>query len=140
MKNIRTIALGVIVLGVIVIAAALYYPNRPVAKPTPTPSASADLSHIRVTEKIDFAGLKSNEIATVEATPSATVLDVLNQSKQITLKHYSFGDQVTGIEGVDGTAQKMYWMYSVNGKEAQVGASQYTLHDGDTIDWQLSKS
>ena len=134
MKNFRLFSSIILVLGVVIIAAALFFPGRLISKPTPT-----KISSIKVTERFDFGGLQSNIIATVEATQSATVLDVLQQSEPVNLKQTSYGPMIMAIDGVDGTSKSMYWMLSVNGKMAPVGADQYLVHDGDVVDWQLSK-
>jgi len=49
-----------------------------------------------------------------------------------------FVEEVNGIAG--DVENGMYWVYSVNGIEAQVGVSDYVLHDGDTVTWEYEKS
>lgn len=47
---------------------------------------------------------------------------------------------ISSIEGKkqDNKEQK-YWIYTVNGKEAEVGANEYKLAVGDQVEWNLSK-
>lgn len=47
---------------------------------------------------------------------------------------------VTEIEGhVQEPDAGRYWMYQVNGKDAQVGAQDYLLQEGDVVVFDLSK-
>lgn len=51
-------------------------------------------------------------------------------------------DETDGfIKSINGYEQnedeKKYWMFDVNGEMATVGAGDYILHDGDTVDWKL---
>lgn len=57
-------------------------------------------------------------------------------------------DEVYDLEGEDGfiTAiegheqdpdNNKYWLYSVNGEDAPVGAGEYELQDNDQIEWRL---
>jgi len=47
------------------------------------------------------------------------------------------------IISIDGKKQdnkeQKYWIYTVNGKEAEIGANDYILEDGDKVEWNLSK-
>lgn len=63
-------------------------------------------------------------------------LDLLKKHADVTLKHYSFGDLVTSINGVAGNGPK-YWTFYLNGKMAQVGAESYTTKSSDKIEWKL---
>lgn len=63
-------------------------------------------------------------------------LALLKKHATITTKHYSFGDMVTSVNGVNGTGSK-YWTFYINGKMAEVGASSYTAKNGDTLMWRL---
>lgn len=63
-------------------------------------------------------------------------LKLLEQNAQVTIKHYSFGDMVTSINGTAGNGPK-YWMFYVNGKLASVGAGSYVTKDSDTLTWKL---
>lgn len=63
-------------------------------------------------------------------------LSLLKKHAQVGVKHYSFGDLVTSINGTQGNGPK-YWTFYVNGKEAQVGASSYVTKNSDKIEWKL---
>ncbi|UOQ42668.1 DUF4430 domain-containing protein [Halobacillus salinarum] len=47
---------------------------------------------------------------------------------------------ITGIEGVTADeSKKQAWMYTVNGEEATVGASEYELKSGDEVVFDMHK-
>ena len=63
-------------------------------------------------------------------------LALLEKHASVQTKHYSFGDMVTSIDGTPGTGSK-YWIFYVNGKEANVGPGSYITKDTDTLTWKL---
>jgi len=63
-------------------------------------------------------------------------LTLLKQHATVGVKHYSFGDLVTSIDGSAGNGPK-YWTFYINGQEAQVGAGSYKTKDSDTLKWKL---
>ena len=63
-------------------------------------------------------------------------LTLLKSHAAVQVKHYSFGDLVTAINGVAGNGPK-YWTFYINGKEAAVGASAYVTKADDTLMWRL---
>ncbi|HEX9503279.1 MAG TPA: DUF4430 domain-containing protein [Patescibacteria group bacterium] len=85
-------------------------------------------------------------IAPGEPNPSAPVeykgqngknaLELLKLAHKVDVKSYSFGDMVTGIDGITPDA-KHFWAMYVNGKFSQVGASQYMTKLEDSIKWQI---
>ncbi|HZP55849.1 MAG TPA: DUF4430 domain-containing protein [Candidatus Saccharimonadales bacterium] len=65
-------------------------------------------------------------------------LSLLKKYTTVAVKHYSFGDQVTSINGTQGNGPK-YWSFYVNGKLADVGAGTYVTKSSDVIEWKLQK-
>jgi len=65
-----------------------------------------------------------------------TALALLEKHAKVSVKHYSFGDLVTAINGTAGNGPK-YWTFYINGQEAQVGAGSYTTKAGDKLEWRL---
>lgn len=65
-----------------------------------------------------------------------TALALLEKHASVQIKHYSFGDMVTAVDGTKGAGPK-YWTFYVNGKQANVGAGAYTTKNSDTITWRL---
>lgn len=68
--------------------------------------------------------------------------DITKENRiELTTKEYSFGVLVEGIGDIANDPQEgYYWIYYVNDKSADVGASDYLVQDGDTIRWQYEKS
>ncbi len=79
-------------------------------------------------------------VSTVEYTgvEGRTALDLLKQTHVVEVKNYSFGDLVTGIDGVSPDANHFWAMY-VNGEFSQVGASAYITKSSDQIKWQIEE-
>ncbi len=68
-----------------------------------------------------------------------TALDGLyNQvgEANVGIKDFSFGKQVTAINGIEQGEGK-YWLYTVDGDEASSSADTYVCHDQEQIEWQL---
>ena len=63
-------------------------------------------------------------------------LELLKAGHQVDAKHYSFGDLVTGIDGITPDS-KHFWALYVNGQFSQVGASAYVTKAADSIKWQI---
>lgn len=64
-------------------------------------------------------------------------LDLLSQNTTIQTEQTSFGPMVKAINGVTAT-DKEFWLFSVNGQPAAVGAADYQTKDSDIIEWRLS--
>jgi len=110
-------------------------------------------------QKIEIESKKNTEEDTEENTKSATILagnttvqlqfapgaifyDALTQAKikkqiEFNGKNYpGLGFFVTDIGTLHSGGGK-YLLYYINGQEATVGVSAYTLKDGDIIEWKL---
>ena len=70
------------------------------------------------------------------------VLEVLVKTNRqekfgLSYQNSSYGAFVESIHGVENDAQKnKYWMFEVNGKMSNVGASGCIVKDGDVIEWK----
>ncbi|MGX7023281.1 DUF4430 domain-containing protein [Vagococcus hydrophili] len=57
--------------------------------------------------------------------------------------NFKIGEENNMISSIDDKKQdakaQKYWIYQVNGKEAEVGANEYKLKAGDEVIWNLSK-
>ncbi|KGX83604.1 hypothetical protein N783_01975 [Pontibacillus marinus BH030004 = DSM 16465] len=72
----------------------------------------------------------------VEIKEGTSVMEVMKNNFDI--KAASGGGFITTIEGVKAEqSEKMAWFYTVNGKEAQVGAKEYELEPGDKVVWDM---
>lgn len=63
-------------------------------------------------------------------------LELLQANHRVDVQHFSFGDLVTGIDGITPDA-KHFWAMYVNGQFSQLGASAYATKSTDTIKWQI---
>lgn len=67
-----------------------------------------------------------------------SAIDLLKANHQVQTKEYQgLGEFVLSIDG-NAPDSKHFWEFFVNGKSSNVGASSYTLKDGDKIEWKLS--
>ncbi|MFC6346668.1 DUF4430 domain-containing protein [Vagococcus carniphilus] len=88
---------------------------------------------VKVTLQEDGKEISSKDI---EIKDGAFLGDIMADNFDITEEN----NMISSIDGKkqDNKAQK-YWIYTVNGKEAEVGASEYKLKTGDEVVWNLSK-
>ncbi len=79
------------------------------------------------------------------ATENSTVYDFMDQLREegkitFTEKTYAgMGKFISSINGIKGNGEQN-WIYSVNGKEAQVGVSNYKINPGDVVSWRYEKA
>ena len=82
--------------------------------------------------------LSNDQKEKISIQAGSTALDVLATQATISTKESSYGILVESINGyVNGTDNK-FWTYSINGKDAPVGAGEYKLQNGDIIEWKFS--
>ena len=128
--------------------------NQQVSQPTPTPT-STEVVPKGMTQTKDNAGQPDYTPGFVVVTDSVegsnlnhvydkvkegtTAYDLLSSTHTVDFKDYgsSLGKMVTGIDG-NKADSKHFWEFFVNGKSSNVGASSYTLKDGDKIEWKLT--
>lgn len=76
---------------------------------------------------------------TLELKAGQTALDLLKASHTIETKTFSgIGEYVTTIDGKKEDS-KHFWALYVNGKQSQVGASDYKVKAGDKIEWKFEE-
>ncbi len=75
-------------------------------------------------------------VITYQGQDGKNALELLQAGHRVEVKHYSFGDLVTSV---DGMAPDMthFWAMYVNGQFSQVGASAYQTKSTDQIRWQI---
>ena len=108
----------------------------------------ADVSPERVSQSIGVTFVVEHSTSTFSVSEGSTALDLMlkaSSSKTVTFtsKEYSgLGTLITSINGKVSNQNRndLYWIYSVNGKKATVGVSQYVLHDGDVVSWSYEPS
>jgi len=86
------------------------------------------------------AGLP-HAFATVEyqGEEGKTAFELLSRDHVVTYQQFDFGVLIEAIDGEESTNDR-FWLFYVNGEQAQVGADQYTTTDGDTLLWRLEES
>jgi len=98
------------------------------------------VAEIRVDLVINTGENKENY--SITAKEGFTVLDVLQLASDehgldLETKDSSFGLFVQGLAGKSGGDDGKYWMYYVNGEAATVGAGDYKIKDGDSIEFRF---
>ncbi|MEK7081157.1 MAG: DUF4430 domain-containing protein, partial [Patescibacteria group bacterium] len=79
-----------------------------------------------------------------EITGQISVYDFMNKFRgegkiNFTEKNYTgMGKFIETINGIKGNGNQN-WIYYVNGKEAQVGVSNYKINPGDVVSWKYEK-
>lgn len=81
-----------------------------------------------------------------QVTPGSSVYDVMKhaEAQGLEFKGRSFSGMGFFVEEIQGKAQSnragMYWLYSINGKKAEVGVSNYIIQPNDVISWSYEQS
>lgn len=129
-----------ILLFLILALGAFYFLAKPSKLEPKNPATQTVVQKdFSVTQKIGFGGLKEDQSTTAKAKEGETALELLARTKIIETKDYSFGKSIESIEGIKSGTDGKYWLYYVNGSQAQVGADQYKLNENDAIEWKLEK-
>ena len=70
-----------------------------------------------------------------EMDKGSTALDLLNQSAELTTEHAEWGTLVVGIDGTvaNWAEEQSWWMFQVNGEQANVSVEKYMLENGDIV-------
>lgn len=80
-----------------------------------------------------------NEVS-YQGVEGKTALDLLKQKAVVETKTYEgLGELVTSINGKPSTSDH-YWVFYVNGQQAEVGAGSYVTKSSDTIAWKYEKA
>lgn len=94
---------------------------------------------IAVTVEIDGSAGEVEPVTTeVDVPEGATAYDALVATgADVNASDSEYGMYVAGINGLASGdfGETSGWLYSVNGEEAQVACSEYTLAAGDVVTW-----
>jgi hypothetical protein len=71
-----------------------------------------------------------------ECEKGKSAFDVLDEKANVQFSESSFGKLVTSIDG-KAQGDGKYWLYSINDKEATVGATAYICNGNEAIKWEL---
>lgn len=110
----------VIVFAAAILAFGLFLVFRTPAVAPTTTSQEQEVSYKGVDGKNALELLKSN--ATVE-----------------TQNYEGIGELVVSINGIPSTAEN-YWIFYVNGEQAQVGAGEYITKSSDQLSWRYERA
>jgi len=100
-------------------------------------SNNADLTQTAVQEKPRITVSEDQKTVSYEGQAGKTALEILQNGADVTTESSSFGDFVTGINGLNSDSSKNYWSFYVNGAYAVEGAGTYKTTDGEKIEWRL---
>lgn len=108
-----------------------------------TPSPTSTVPSVAMGVSLDIQG----KLIEVNVNEGATAYDLLVAAQKegsITFAGREFSGVGFFVESINGLKQdgnkRMYWIYSVNGKKANVGASSYVLRDGDRVTWSYEQA
>lgn len=113
--------------------------STPTPTPTPTPSPTPVGLNIHI--GINYAGQKSEDSYPVSVEPGKTAWDAIVQAigiDNIQYDSYSFGNFITGLNGVSADPNSQYYEFRINGASASVGVSDYVVSDNDQLDFVLT--
>lgn len=125
-------------LGLLALTAGVsfFYP-APASAPTGQESLESPQT---LTVSISIDGVYTDKQVSIAA--GSTVLQLLQKLNeedpqlQLSTKEYSgLGTLVEGMRGMKNGDNNNYWQYKVNAIMPQIGADQYKLRDGDSVEW-----
>lgn len=149
MSKSSKIVLGII--GAIAVIAIGFWGFNQNQAPTNKNSANGNISinaniaaTIQTTLQLDRGDGTAVKLFTVKVDKDTAALAQLQKIAQensivLEVKTENFGSYVDSLDGLKGGTDGKYWLYSVNGKAAEVGADQYKLSEGDVAEWKFTK-
>ena len=117
----------IVLVGVSLLATLLIFNLNLYKKPETLES----VSDISLSVDYNNGTVKTRHNFTLESGKT-TAFDALDKWCEIDYDDFGWGIIVREIDSVRGN-----WIYKINGFSPSVGASVYTLIDGDLIEWQL---
>lgn len=116
----------IIIVGVSLITSLLIF-NLSLYK---KPETLESVNNISLTVDFNNGTVKTRLNFTLD-NGKTTALDALDMWCEIDYDDFGWGIIVREIDNVRGN-----WIYKINGFSPSIGASVYTLKDGDLIEWQ----
>lgn len=94
------------------------------------------LETVEMTLAVFIGDVEQQEFThTFELEEGTTLLELMKE-------HYRMVEEDGFVLCIEGNGQDedegKYWVYDVNGEMGQVGAAEYVIKDGDSIDWKLT--
>lgn len=142
MKNKFSLTIGSIILAIGILFAGWYFFVRTTPRyidTTPTVQDENINGIVQVNQQIIANDPRSAIIVDVTIRSGETVLDALKaiEGLAVETEEYSYGILVESIDGVKNGTDNKYWLYTINGEEATVGADQYQPENNDLIIWEF---
>ena len=109
----------------------------------PTNNASEKLSErVSIELKVDFPGDYNDIQRYLVVNKGITAFEVLDQNEEVKYTDFpGVGYYVTSINDIEEDLDKQtFWMFYVNGKQAEVGASSYVIDTPTTIEFRYEES
>ena len=110
---------------VTLLLSGLYIVTR--SKGQNTKALEEDIIRTSVVERVQFG---------YACEKDRNAFELLDEQAEIEFSDSSLGKLVTSINGETQRDNK-YWLYSIDGQEATVGASNYTCYGEEQILWEL---
>lgn len=141
MKNKKTLVWVVTAAALVLIAAGLYFAS--VAGLFTGITESGD-NTITFELSVTVGGEEtvwSNEVETTEGTALIDVMSAnITENGGVVYTESEYGAYITSICGYsENYDTNEYWLYTINGESAMVGASEYCPSDGDEVVFDLSE-
>ena len=98
----------------------------------------SDRELVQVSHQVESLD-RGDQLFNFYADEGKNALDLLKSGHTIETKTFSgIGEYVTTIDGKKEDS-KHFWALYVNGKQSQVGASDYKVKAGDKIEWKFEE-
>ena len=101
----------------------------------------AAAEEISATLEVDYDGNGTID-KTVDHTiaEGSTAFDLLNETADLTVEEKEWGTSVVGIDDwmTNWAEEGTWWLFEVNGEQADVSTDSYVLEDGDVVTMSLS--
>lgn len=80
------------------------------------------------------------DASVISGATALALLKQIGQANDLTIvtKQYDFGELVTAIGGT-AASNNDFWLFTINGESASVGAGEYVVKNGDTIGFTYTK-
>jgi hypothetical protein len=82
---------------------------------------------------------EDKKIVSYEGQTGKTALSILQSLANVTTQSSSYGEFVTGINGIEANGKTEFWSFYVNGKMASEGAGTYKTTNGEKIEWRIEE-
>jgi hypothetical protein len=139
MRKNEKIGIGVTVLIFLTFFGVSFFISNIKIKETSPPPNTINKTYVATILEINGARYESEII---EKTSVYDFMDKLQKEGKINFieKYYvGMGELIDSINGIKNNGNQN-WIYYVNGKQAEVGVSNYKINKGDIVSWKYEKN